>query len=151
MFQVLKIQQMNINYSCIIFSDYGYSLKGRASVDGSASFETNESLELDMLDAGEILPSEIVYKVKSNPAFFVSLSDNELQSIVDVRVEDLSVAIGKNRLDAKIYQEACEKELHRRTEIKEATELLKLYDKASREKTLSSSEAGSKRLRDEKV
>ena len=102
-----------------------------------------------MPDAGDTISSELVSKIKSNPAFFVSLSDSELQDVIGYKVEDFSAALRKDRLDTKFYQEACEKELDRRMGLKEATELLKLYDRASREKTLNSSEAGSKRQRND--
>ena len=113
----------------------GYNQLGFRSLAGS--LEANESLELDGTDAGDItnvISPELLIRVKQDPAFFVSFSDEHLQQVVDVETEALAAGLGRSKPEAKHCQDACQQELDRRTQLREATQLLKLYDMAWRHK-----------------
>ena len=94
--------------------------------------ERNESLEFDRTDAGETdsISSHLLTRISTDPAFFISFSDDNLQDVINFDPEQFATALYKSLAEAKHKQEACQQELDRRTQFKEATQLLKLLDKA---------------------
>ena len=126
---------------------------GQGSIGSfSASLERNESMEFDHIDAGETagsIPSDLLIKIKNDPAFFISFSDENLQDVINFNSELFATALGKSVAEAKHSQEACQQELDRRTEFKEATQLLKLLQRAQKhqESELNDATVGNKRQR----
>ena len=94
--------------------------------------ERNESLEFDRTDAGETdsISSDLLTRISTDPAFFISFSDDNLQDVINFDPEQFATALDKSLAVAKHKQEACQQELDRRTQFKEATQLLKLLDRA---------------------
>ena len=93
------------------------------------SCESNESLVVDLTDAGEGIRPDLVRKIKVDPAFFVSLSDDDLLDKVSLAAHNFAEALGQGELEAQHYQDVCQREIDKRSEYKEATALLRLYHK----------------------
>lgn len=90
-------------------------------------------MEFDRTDAGitaENISSDLLIRIKSDPAFFISFSDESLQDVINFESEQLATALGRSLAEAKHSQEACQQELDRRTQLREATQLLKLFERA---------------------
>lgn len=97
------------------------------------SLEMNESLEFDRIDAGETtetISSDLLIRIKNDPAFFISFSDESLHDVINFETEQLSTALGRSLAEAQHSQEACQQELDRRMQLREATQLLKLFERA---------------------
>ena len=98
-----------------------------------ASLEMNESMEFDRIDAGETtenISSDLLIRIKNDPAFFISFSDESLQDVINFETEQFSTALGRSLAEAQHSQEACQQELDRRMQLREATQLLKLFERA---------------------
>lgn len=134
------------NFSCSQGSrEYSISSVG-------ASLETNESMEFDRTDAGEMtddIPADLLIRIKNDPAFFISLSDERLQVVINIETDSLATVSGKSVIEAEHIREACQQELDRRIQLREATQLLKLYQRAqqNQESKNESQSAGNKRFR----
>lgn len=99
----------------------------------NASLERNESVEIDGTDAGKTVDSispDLLLRIKNDPAFFISFSDESLQDVINFDGGEFAIALGESAAEAEHKQEACQHELDRRTEFREATQLLKLLEKA---------------------
>ena len=131
-----------------------FNLLGGSYSQGSlgslgASLETNESMEFDRTDAGESaegISSDLLIRIKNDPAFFISFSDENLREVINFESEQFATALGRSATEAEHYQEACQQELDRRMQFKEATELLKLLDRAQKsQESENETPVGSKR------
>ena len=103
-------------------------------------------MEFDGTDAGNTVDSistDLLQRIKNDPAFFISFSDKSLQDGINFDQGQFAIALGKSLVEAEHYQEACQHELDRRTEFREATQLLKLLEDALEIKTA----VGNKRQR----
>lgn len=103
-------------------------------------------MEFDGTDAGNTVDSistDLLQRIKNDPAFFISFSDESLQDVINFDRGQFAIALGKSLVVAEHYQEACQHELDRRTEFREATQLLKLLEDALEIKTA----VGNKRQR----
>lgn len=129
------------NYSIFLeISSYfcqstGFSSSQGRTGSGSfvASLEMNESMEFDRIDAGETtenISSDLLIRIKNDPAFFISFSDESLQDVINFETEQFSTALGRSLAEAQHSQEACQQELDRRMQLREATQLLKLFERA---------------------
>lgn len=129
------------NYSIFLeISSYfcqstGFSSSQGRTGSGSfvASLEMNESMEFDRIDAGETtenISSDLLKRIKNDPAFFISFSDESLQDVINFETEQFSTALGRSLAEAQHSQEACQQELDRRMQLREATQLLKLFERA---------------------
>ena len=85
---------------------------------------------IDRTDAGDPIRPELIRKIKVDPAFFVSLSEEDLLEIVRLGVGSFADVLGEGELEAEHYQEVCQREVDKRREYKEATALLRLYHKS---------------------
>lgn len=117
-----------------------------------ASLETNESMEFDRTDAGETtdnISSDLLIRMKNDPVFFISFSDERLQDVINIKSDQLAAVMGRSLTEAKHSQEACQQELDRRLQLREATQLLKLFERAQQNQgsETKSQNAGNKRLR----
>lgn len=93
----------------------------------------NESMEFDRIDAGETtenISPDLLIRIKNDPAFFISFSDESLHDVINFETEQLSTALGGSLAEAQHSQEACQQELDRRMQLREATQLLKLFERA---------------------
>lgn len=93
----------------------------------------NESMEFDRIDAGETaenISSNLLMRMKNDPAYFISFSDESLRDVINFETEQLSTALGRTLTEAQHSQEACQQELDRRMQLREATQLLKLFERA---------------------
>ena len=88
-----------------------------------------KALSLIPTDAGEGVRPDLICKIKVDPAFFVSLSDDDLLDIVSLAAHNFAEALGQGELEAQHYQDVCQREIDKRTEYKEAAALLRLYHK----------------------
>lgn len=112
------------------------------------SLESNESLEMDHTDASIPISEFLVQQMRKNPIFFVSFSDDQLQTVIDCDLAYLSMVLGGQDKEARHFQETCQRELDKRAEMHEASELIKLYDKGIRQNAASSAgEPDSKRVK----
>ncbi|XP_031555478.1 uncharacterized protein LOC116292332 [Actinia tenebrosa] len=112
------------------------------------SLESNESLEMDHADALVPISEFLVQQIRKNAMFFVSFSDEQLQTVIDCDLAYLAMVLGAQAKEVQHYKETCQRELDKRAEMREAGELLKLYDKGVRQNAASSaSEPGSKRVK----
>ncbi|XP_032228827.1 DNA fragmentation factor subunit alpha [Nematostella vectensis] len=109
-----------------------------------ASMERNESLDVDFTDAPEPDMARIAQRMQKDPLFFVSLPEDDLRLAIGFEPAELAAVLDRPEREASYYQETCRQELDRRTELREATELLKLYDKAVRQ-DIGNTEPGAKR------
>ena len=111
----------------------------------------NESMEFDRIDAGEAaenISSNLLMRIKNDPAFFISFSDESLHDVINFELEQLSSALGRSITEAQHSQEACQQELDRRMQLREATQLLKLFERAQQNQaTENDVESGNKRPR----
>ena len=147
--------QIQFLYQSIPICTYVLLKTGASYSQGSigsfgASLETNESMEFDRTDAGETesISPALLIRIKNDPAFFVSFSDENLQDVINFETEQFSTALGRSLAEAKHSQEACQQELDRRTQFKEATQLLKLLDRAQQNQGAENeTPVGSKRQR----
>eukprot|EP00794_Sanderia_malayensis_P015439 gene15439-17015_t len=101
--------------------------------DDMSSLERSESQVVnarDVVDAGMILEPRLKARLSMDPTFFVSLSDEELEKVISLDPEKASIELKKTQDEVLVYQEFCEHELKRRSDLRDATELLKLYKKA---------------------
>lgn len=92
-------------------------------------------MEFDRIDAGETsdsISSDLLIRIKNDPAFFISFSDENLQDVINFECEEFATALGSSIIEAKHNQEACQQELDRRMQFKEATQLLKLLERAQK-------------------
>ena len=69
-------------------------------------------------------------RIIGDPTFFVSMDNQDLEKIVDKDPNLASKELNKTAEEVKVYQAACERELERRRELRDATELLHLYHRA---------------------
>ena len=107
-------------------------------------------MEFDRTDAGETesISPALLIRIKNDPTFFVSFSDENLQDVINFETEQFATALGKSLAEAKHSQEACQQELDRRTQFKDATQLLKLLDRAQQNQGAENeTPVGSKRQR----
>lgn len=100
----------------------------------AASLEKNESMEFDRTDAGENeennFHSNLLIRIKNDPAFFISFSDEDLQEVIKFDRKQFAADLGKSVIEAEHSQEACQQELDRRREFRDATQLLLLLKRA---------------------
>ena len=93
--------------------------------------ESQESFQgEDQIDGGVQLSSSLRQRILEDPVFFVSLSTEELYTIVDFEIKELQSQLRCPESKVKFYQESCQQEIDRRTDIKETTELLRICQKA---------------------
>jgi len=108
-------------------------------------------MEFDRTDAGESvegISSDLLMRIKNDPAFFISFSDENLREVINFESEQFATALGRSASEAEHYQEACQQELDRRMQFKEATELLKLLDRAQKsQEPENETPVGTKRLK----
>lgn len=109
-------------------------------------------MEFDRTDAGEKtddIPADLLIRIKNDPAFFISFSDERLQVVINIETDSLATVLGKSVIEAEHIREACQQELDRRIQLREATQLLKLYQRAqqNQESKNESQSAGNKRFR----
>lgn len=103
---------------------------GRQYSSFSSSLEQNESLEIqDDIDAAQPVTEFLLKQIKKNPLYFISFSDEQLLSIIDCDVSYLARGLVMTEHEASFYQDTCQRELDKRTEMQRASDLLKLYDK----------------------
>lgn len=123
------------------------SLQSQGSVGSfNASLERNESIEFDGTDAGETedsIPTDLLHKIKNDPTFFISFSEKNLENVINFDCDQFATALGKSVAEAEYSQETCQRELDRRREFKEATQLLKMLEGVQKNETL----VGNKRPR----
>lgn len=128
-----------------------YSQGGTGSGSFGASLETNESMEFDRTDAGETaqnMSSDLLIRIKNDPAFFISFSDESLHDVINYEAEQLATALGRSLTEAQHSQEACQQELDRRMQLREATQLLKLFERARQNQSSENElQSGNKRPR----
>ncbi|EDO33409.1 predicted protein [Nematostella vectensis] len=119
---------------------------------GSSWTSKNEGKDLlsllgthvDFTDAPEPDMARIAQRMQKDPLFFVSLPEDDLRLAIGFEPAELAAVLDRPEREASYYQETCRQELDRRTELREATELLKLYDKAVRQ-DIGNTEPGAKR------
>lgn len=90
-------------------------------------------MEFDRTDAGEMtdgIPADLLIRIKNDPAFFISFSDERLQVVINIETDSLATVLGKSVIEAEHIREACQQELDQRIQLREATQLLKLYQRA---------------------
>ncbi|PFX19277.1 DNA fragmentation factor subunit alpha [Stylophora pistillata] len=133
--------------------NFGYS-QGSTELSISsagASLETNESMEFDRTDAGETdgIPPDLLIRMKNDPAFFISFSDERLQDVINIKTDSLATVMGRSVIEAEHIMDTCQQELDRRAQLREATQLLKLLQRAQENQASEneSQSAGNKRLR----
>lgn len=127
----LEIYFLTFKNSTGLSSSQGRSGSGTCSL--GASLEMNESMEFDRIDAGETtenISPDLLIRIKNDPSFFISFSDESLHDVINFETEQLSTALGRSLAVAQHSQEACQQELDRRMQLREATQLLKLFERA---------------------
>lgn len=91
-------------------------------------------MEFDRTDAGENeennFHSNLLIRIKNDPAFFISFSDEDLQEVIKFDRKQFAADLGKSVIEAEHSQEACQQELDRRREFRDATQLLLLLKRA---------------------
>ena len=100
----------------------------------------------DVTDAGVMLDQKTRERITKDPTFFVSLGDEELEKVIALDTSKACQELGKTKEEVLLYQESCERELSRRSELRDATELLKLYQKAKGYKNNSTDGAKRKKM-----
>lgn len=69
-------------------------------------------------------------RIHKNALFFISLSTDELHEIVDIGWEKLKCELDTSTEQSQLILDNCEQELNRRTDIKQAHELLGICENA---------------------
>ena len=109
-------------------SEAGFDL-----VDGSAHHEVSESQEFS--NKSGTIPQDIVIKVKqigptNSIMGILSMSNNELEILSSLSLNVFVEELGFNCEVARVFLDTVVKELSRRNDLNDATNLLKLYDRA---------------------
>ena len=108
-------------------------------------------MEFDRTDAGETaekISSDLLIRIKNDPAFFISFSDESLCDVINFETEQLATELGRSLTEAQHSQEACQQELDRRMQLREATQLLKLFERAQQHQSSENQcQSGNKRPR----
>ena len=114
----------DVNLLCNVLSIPALQMKFD---DLSLSRETSE----DLSNGSVQLPTSLRRQIMEDPIFFVSLSMEQLQLVVDLETNNLEVQLGCSEYKADVYRESCQRELDKRIELKEAIELLQIFKKAT--------------------
>ena len=106
---------------------------GLDSVDGPAGHEISESQEFS--NQSTTIPDDIILKVKqlgsTNSLMSVlSMSNNELDILSSLSLNVFVEELGFDLDIARVFLDTVMKELTRRNDLDDATNLLKLYDRA---------------------
>ena len=110
-------------------------LPGSTEIYPSSCLERSESLVTgaeDCTDGGPKLKANTKQRITSDPVFYVNLTDEELEDVIAVDPEAASNELNKTIQEILLYQESCERELSRRSQLRDANELLKLYQRAKK-------------------
>lgn len=118
-----------------------------AHLERSESQITKSQGGQDVTDAGYALAQKTRERITNDPTFFVSLGDEELEKVIALDTSNACQELGKTKEEVLLYQESCERELSRRSELRDATELLKLYKKAKGYQNNDNSTEGAKRTK----
>ena len=98
-----------------------------------ASLERSESLitrAQDYTDGVQRLDARLKQRLTSDPIFYINLTDEELKIVIALDSVSASQELSVTREEVLFYQEACEREEIRRSELRDANELLKLFQRA---------------------
>ena len=94
----------------------------------------NESQEshhsFDEIDGPTVLSLSLKKRILEDAVFFLSLSTDDLQKIIDLGLETLSAELNSSAQRIRLILDSCEQELSRRTDIKQTRELLSICQKA---------------------
>jgi len=126
-------------------ASFGLSLNYAVS-----NLERSESLitsNEDCIDGDPVLEAKVKQRIISDQTFYVNLNDEELESFIAVDPNLASLELKKTKEEILLYQETCERELLRRSELKSANELLKLYHRAKKDGHNDSTKSPSKKLK----
>ena len=110
-------------------------LPGSTEIYPSSCLERSESLVTgaeDCTDGGPKLKANTKQRITSDPVFYVNLTDEELEDVIAVDPEVASNELNKTIQEILLYQESCERELSRRSQLRDANELLKFYQRAKK-------------------
>ncbi|XP_062397680.1 DNA fragmentation factor subunit alpha [Sardina pilchardus] len=100
--------------------------------DGGTAWLSRESIALDEDEVDTMLSGtdawqSLAAQLKHNLASVILLSDDELQTLVDVPCTDLASALGFPQKKAQALQDTLQTVLDRREESRQSKELLQLY------------------------
>lgn len=112
--------------------------------------ERQESLitiESDMVDGGKPLEAKVKQRIISDPAFYVSLDEEQLERVTSLEPNFASKELNKTIEEVRLCQESCERELSRRQELRDAYELMKLYQKLRNTDNEANNESSAKRAK----
>lgn len=84
----------------------------------------------DCTDGGPKLKASIRQRITSDPVFYVNLTDEELEDVIAVDPDAASNELNRTKQEILLYQETCEREVSRRSQLRDANELMKLYQRA---------------------
>eukprot|EP00795_Rhopilema_esculentum_P006915 gene6915-12527_t len=117
---------------------FSFSLGVTPSFFKSTQLERSESLITrgqDVADGAIALDSNLKHRMVSDPLFFLSLNEDELEQVVALDAEEASSELEMSKERVSLYQDSCERELSRRAELRDATELLRLYDRVAQQRS----------------
>lgn len=103
----------------------------------------------DVVDGRLQLNATVKQRIISDPAFYVNLDDDQLESVIALDPGVASKELGKTKEEILLCQEFCEREISRRTELRDAYDLLKLYKNSKKSKKEDVTESSSKRMKQE--
>ena len=101
----------------------------------------------DVTDAAPQLDVRIKQRIISDPTFYVNLNDDQLESVIALDPDVAQRELAKTKEEIMLYQETCERELARRSELRDATELLRLYEKSRKVETNDDNGSSPKKLK----
>lgn len=100
-------------------------------LDNGRITESQESYSgTDEVDGPVRLSSSLQQRILKDPLFFVSMSTEDLELISEFGMENLPNQMNISMDRARLIYDNCERELSRRTDIKETRDLLDLCHKA---------------------
>ena len=125
-FESSSVESMLCFYICFsgLFSNYTIP-----HLERSESLVTSNE---ECIDGGPVLEANLKQRIISDEVFYVNLNDKELESFISVDPNLASLELKKTKEEIFLYQEACERELLRRSELRSANELLKLYHRVNK-------------------
>ena len=84
----------------------------------------------DEIDGPTVLSLSLKERILEDAVFFLSLSTDDLQKIIDLGPETLRRELNSSAQRIRLILDSCEQELSRRTDIKQTHELLSICQKA---------------------
>ncbi|XP_040182285.1 DNA fragmentation factor subunit alpha-like [Rana temporaria] len=98
------------------------------SVDGGTAWLARESVELDDVDGPGIPRWKVLAaQLRENLSNIILFAESDFQTLIDVKTEDLSIAVAMPLKKTEMLQDTLQGLLDRREEERQSKELLQLY------------------------